>query len=94
MLIEATSAIGLEPRVLAALERQATSLASLLWRFEHTMSAWGPGVEPVGWWGPAQRVYAMAVDGLRAELGLARDSLQTALRETRRAVNTLDRRVG
>jgi hypothetical protein len=75
------------------LETQARELSAVLARFTEARGLL-PRRSDAGWRGLAHFAYELKLDELRSELALLYDQLASAVRETRRAVDTLGSRVG
>ena len=81
---------GIQAQALAALRRQESGLASLSRRLDAAVGEWTQAAELSGWHGPAGWCYSVAAGTLRSELDAAGETLTLALRETRRAVRSLE----
>ena len=76
-----------------ALDEQARELDAVLARFMHARKLM-PQNPPLEWRGPARLFYGWALDRLGSELATAEETLRSAIRETRRAAESLSDRVG
>ena len=80
----------IQAQALAALQRQASGLASLSRRLDAAVGDWTQAADLSGWQGPAGWCYSVAAGRLRSELDATSETLALALRETRRAIRSLE----
>ena len=76
------------------LDHQVSRLRIVADRIESVTNSQMPDIPPKDWNGDARRAYDDVVNRLRAELTRLDGSLLEATNQSRRAMNTLERRVG